>query len=142
MRVKLENILGACRKKAALVVTCSALVLSIGTVTAFAANTAYEKGKMLIKNQNGKTSYSTDNGQSWVNGIPKGAKITVGENGKSVFTAGTPSKSGEYKSLLVKNVNGKKSYSIDGGKTWSQNAPDGYKVTANADGSVSVGKAK
>lgn len=37
-------------------------------------------------------------------------------------------------------MDGKISYSTDGGNTWSENAPEGFNVSTNVDGSVSVKK--
>lgn len=77
MQEKIMTILNTVKKKAAFTVMCGALVTAMGTGAAFAENNA---GSM-IKNDSGNFSYSTDDGETWQNGVPDGAKYS--EDGRS-----------------------------------------------------------
>ncbi|MEL7568458.1 MAG: sialidase family protein [Dehalobacterium sp.] len=91
---------------------------------------------VLCKVENGVTLYSTDGGKTWSEKAPAGAEesSTIGQNGEITNTVGVPTGNSNAISLQIKEVNGVKSYSTDGGKTWSQNTPAG--VTADSDGKV------
>jgi len=114
------------------------------TITGEAANghPGIEKGKIMMRNDNGVSSYSTDDGQTWTPGTPKGAVITKTKDGGTLVTMGTPPKEGEGRSLMAKKVNGITSYSTDGGKTWSENVPEGFDEIVSADGSAGIKKIK
>ena len=79
------------------------------------------------------THLSTDGGKTWSQNAPEGVTVSD-KDGKFTITNGIPPKDGEGDGMLIKTENGVRYYSIDGGKTWSQNAPEG--VTVNEDGSV------
>ena len=128
------------RKNKIFAATCLAIAITLTAGTAIMANAATkEEGKMLTKTEDGRTSYSTDDGQTWTQGTPEGTVVTSGENGETFVTAGTPPESDDN-AMIAKNENGKMSYSTDGGKTWSENAPEGFDVTTGEDGSVSIQK--
>lgn len=96
-----------------------------------------DEGKgVLSKVENGVTLYSTDGGKTWSEKAPAGAEesSTIGPDGEITNTIGVPSENANATSLQIKEENGVRSYSTDGGKTWSQNAPAG--VTADSDGKV------
>lgn len=160
MKSKMETIMNTRKKKAAVAIVGSAIALTLCTGAAFAASDANisesksEKGnvmitsteadlsagdkRVLVKNTNGKMSHSIDGGNTWNDGAPEGAMISTNEDGLKTFTMGDLPKDGN--GLTVKNENGKISYSTDGGNTWSENTPEGFDVSTNVDGSVSVKK--
>ena len=88
---------------------------------------------VLSKMEDGVRHYSTDGGKTWSQNAPEGVTVSD-KDGKFTITNGIPPKDGEGDGMLIKTENGVRYYSIDGGKTWSQNAPEG--VTVNEDGSV------
>jgi hypothetical protein len=100
------------KKKLGALIVCGALVVSLGAVSVSAANpmTALQSadagGKVFITN-----------GKTWSK-APEGAQEAVNEGGP----AGAPA----ARSFMIKDENGVKLYSVDGGKTWSRQAPDGY----------------
>jgi len=55
----------------------------------------------------------------------------------AVLGAGTVFAAGSMNALMVKTVNGIRSYSTDDGKTWSQDAPDGVTVSEE-DGKLTI----
>jgi Neuraminidase (sialidase) len=125
MKEKFNALMSRKKMKVGMVAACAALVLSIGSSMAFAANAPTEKSKMLIKGENGKTSYSTDDGATWNDGLPEGAKQITNADGSVNIMMGTPPEDG--KGIMVRQMNGgDKEYSTDGGKTWSKTAPEGY----------------
>ncbi|ATW25150.1 sialidase family protein [Candidatus Formimonas warabiya] len=89
---------------------------------------------LLSKVENGVRSYSTDGGKTWSEKAPDGVTETETTDGKFTFTNGDPSEDAHGMGLMVKVESGVKLYSTDGGKTWSENAPDG--VTIGKDGAV------
>ncbi len=118
------------KKKAGAVILCTMLVAALSVGTVFAANS---KNTLQMKMENGVRSYSTDDGRTWSQDAPDG--VTVSEkDGRLTIRNGFPSKGGEGTGMLIKMENGVRYYSIDGGKTWSQDAPKG--ITVNEDGSV------
>jgi hypothetical protein len=78
--------------------------------------------------ENGVRSYSTDGGKTWSQNAPDGVTVSEDENGKIKIINRFPDKGSQGKSLLVKMENGVRSYSTDGGKTWSEQAPEGVAV--------------
>lgn len=136
MMNKIKSILITGKKKAAFITMCGALALTLGTGAAFAANSAKIGEKSLVKNENGVRTYSTDDGKTWNQGVPEGFQENINKDGNVTSTVGIPPKDGA--SLMVQDKNGAISYSTDGGKTWSENAPEGVASTVNEDGSVSV----
>lgn len=109
----------------------------------------------LIKVEDGIAYYSTGSDETWIEGLPSGNDIRYSldegktwnnglppadSGGQSLVAIGTPPAEGEANGFITRNEKGVMSYSTDGGKTWSDTAPEGYKTTINPDGSVSVGK--
>lgn len=86
---------------------------------------------LMVKVENGVSLYSTDSGKTWSKNAPDG--VTVSQDGKITMMNGIPPKNGDGKGTLSKVENGVSSYSTDGGKTWSEKAPDG------AEDSVTIG---
>lgn len=103
------------RKAGTIAVICTAMVLTLGASTVFAANT---------------------DTQSVNNGLFKAVAAGVVE----VRTGEIPD--GVNAGFAVKVENGVTLYSTDGGKTWSETVPDGYNVDAAPDGRVTVRVAK
>ncbi|WP_082053641.1 WD40/YVTN/BNR-like repeat-containing protein [Gordoniibacillus kamchatkensis] len=138
MKRQLLSMMEATKKKAGVALLCGALLATLGTGTALAANSiASAKTGLQVKVENGVRLYSTDGGKTWSKNPPDG--VTVSEqDGKITFSNGTPPKDGEGKGTLFKMENGVGSYSTDGGKTWGDKAPDGAqdKVTIGEDGKV------
>lgn len=138
------------KKKAAAAMLCGALVLSLGTLTAFAANDADNKVTIKSEDVDGVSthSYSTDDGQTWNTGLPEGAVITTDENGEDgvVITYDASDENDQsltmkeeddvINSMSVKVEDGVTSYSTDGGKTWTEGVPEG--VTTDEDGTTTV----
>lgn len=96
-----------------------------------------DKGEgILSKVENGVRTYSTDDGKTWSENAPVGAEESksIGQDGKITNTIGAPSESSNATSLQIKEENGVKTYSTDGGKTWSKDASDG--VIVDSDGKV------
>ncbi|WP_291579587.1 sialidase family protein [Clostridium sp. UBA6640] len=97
-----------------------------------------------IKLEDGVKLYSTDGGQTWSENVPEGVDAFIKEGGKigiknssqiesGLFTSGQVksedgilSKGGN--SFMVKNENGTRLYSEDGGQTWSENLPEGMSI--------------
>jgi hypothetical protein len=131
MKSKILSIMDATKKKAGVALLCGALVATIGAGTALAA---YSKTSMQVKMENGVRSYSTDGGKTWSEKAPDGVTVSD-KDGKVTIMSGTPPKDGEGKGLMSKVEIGVRSYSTDGGKTWSTKAPDG--VTETEDGKIS-----
>jgi photosystem II stability/assembly factor-like uncharacterized protein len=101
------------KKKLSALIVCGALVVGLGAVSASAANpmtalpSADAGGKVFITN-----------GTIWSEEAPEGVQKAVNGSGP----AGAPA----ARSVMIKEENGVKLYSVDGGKTWSRQAPDGY----------------
>ncbi|MCJ8015315.1 hypothetical protein MUG84_26980 [Paenibacillus sp. KQZ6P-2] len=116
------------KKKVGAAVICGALVMSIGTGAAFAAS---KYSPLSNLDENGTVSHS-----SGEDGTP-GIKIRMkDENGKVNETTGDQFHAKLKSGLMIaRNIDGKLKFSTDGGKTWSETAPDG--VTVNEDGSIS-----
>lgn len=140
MNEKLTTLLGTKKRKAMAIGVASALVLTMGATTVFAAN-AISEGKMFIKNENGIVTHSTDDGASW----SEDAVMTKGANGETFSEEGSVGfrMSGAQavggKKLLTKNIDGVVSYSTDDGATWSSDAPEDFEQRINEDGTITQG---
>jgi len=143
MNEKMKAIFNSTKKKAMVATACGAMVIGVGSSAVFAssnsAKSKLEKGhtsvqdeqkaakaKMLVKNENGiithstdggKTTYSTDGGKTWKNGSLEG--ISQGN-------------------FLFKKENGKLKISTDGGKTWVDRTPKDVEVPKNSDSSTDI----
>lgn len=126
------------KKKVAALALVAGLTLSLGTLTAFAAN--HLQNLQVTVDGNG-AQYSTDGGKTWSDQVPEGAVVTTDANGERSLYIGAPSD--EAKADVnaavdavkgaVANAAGKQEagnwlYSTDGGQTWSNNAPSGVTV--------------
>lgn len=148
MQEKIYTLLNTTKKKAVAASVCGALVLGIGSGAAYAANNdgaqikhneasvtqQNEKirTKMLVKNENGVISHSTDDGKTWIPGAPEGGKVIQNADGKESFIFGD-SNATTSGGLKVKKEDGKLKFSKDGGKTWSDKAPDDFKGVDKGD---------
>ena len=130
MNNKILSKLDTTKKKVGAIILCTALVAALGAGTVFAASSV---SSLQVKMENGVRSYSMDGGKTWTQNAPNGVVVSD-EDGKLTITNGVPPKDGEGNGMLSKMVDGVRYYSTDGGKTWTQNAPNG--VTVNEDGSV------
>jgi photosystem II stability/assembly factor-like uncharacterized protein len=137
-------------KKMSTLIACGALVAAIGAVSVSASSPFTT---LQVKVEDGVKHYSTDDGKTWSTEAPEGVTETTDENGKVTITRGNAPADGEaegqkfYTSqhgvdegaqegiidgeagqagLMIKVEDGVKLYSTDGGKTWSQDAPQGY----------------
>ncbi len=136
MKTKISSMLDITKKKVGIVFLSGALVAMIGVGTVFAADSSSPEpaiSKLLCKVHNGIRSFSTDDGKTWSAKAPEGVTVSD-KDGKTTISNGIPPKDGEGKGLFCKVENGVKSYSTDGGKTWSDKAPDG--VTIGVDGAM------
>lgn len=97
-----------------------------------------------VKLEDGVKLYSTDGGQTWSENAPEGVDVFTKEDGKigiknsgqiesGLFIGGQVksedgilSKGGN--SFMVKNENGTRLYSEDGGQTWSEYLPEGMSI--------------
>ncbi|WP_461612554.1 WD40/YVTN/BNR-like repeat-containing protein [Clostridium sp. Marseille-QA1073] len=97
-----------------------------------------------VKLEDGVKLYSTDGGQTWSENAPEGIDVFDEEDGKigiknsgqiegELFIGrqvksedGILSKGGN--SFMVKNENGTRFYSEDGGQTWSEDLPEGMSI--------------
>lgn len=140
MREKLAITLNTGKKKATAIVLAAALVLSLSTLTAFAASNL--ESLQVAIDSNGDR-YSTDGGQTWSAEVPDGATVSAGGNGDHSIFIGTPpdgaiddvnaavnAATGAVANVAVKQEDGKFLYSTDGGQTWSENAPAGVTIDA------------
>ncbi len=134
MKHKILSIMNTTKKKAGIALVCGILVSAVGAGAVFANPIT----SLLVKMENGVRNYSTDGGKTWSEQVPQG--VTVGEdgNGKVKITHRLPLKDGQRKNLLVKMENGVRSYSTDGGKTWSEQAPEGVRVSEDETGRVKI----
>ena len=125
MKFKISSVMN-CKKKLGTLMVCGVLAAAVGTVSASAAGSF---STLQVKTENGVRMYSADEGETWSRQAPYGVSETVGADGKVTITRGTaPSDAGasDEKRFMIKYENGVKLYSADGGKTWSQHAPNGY----------------
>ena len=137
-------------KNMSTLIACGALVAAIGAVSVSASSPFTT---LQVKVEDGVKQYSTDDGRTWSTDAPEGVTETTDESGKVTITRGNAPADGEadgrkfYTSqhgvdegaqesvidgeagqagLMIKVEDGVKLYSTDGGKTWSQDAPQGY----------------
>ena len=159
------------KKKVRTVILSSALLLTLGTVNAFAASEAIDGirtfpqirnrqivregnvGQPIIRGEHSGTGirakvedgvilYSIDGGETWSHKIPEGFKpgegkvnfnMGNGTEGRKIVVregnVGQPIIRGEYsgKGIRAKVEDGVTLYSIDGGGTWSDEMPEGFK---------------
>ncbi len=127
---KILSKLDTTKKKAGAFVLCTVLVAALGVGTVYATNSI---NTLQVKMENGVRSYSTDGGETWSKDAPDGVVVSE-EDGKVTITKGVPSEVGKGNGMMIKMEDGVRYYSTDGGKTWTQNAPEG--VIVNEDGSV------
>lgn len=120
--------LDSTRKKVLTALLCGALVAATWAGTVLAANA---RSSLLAKMGQDGVTYSTDDGKTWSKDAPSGVTVNQ-DGGKTTITSGNLPAGGEGKGMLSKVENGVATYSTDGGKTWSKDAPDG--VTVNQDG--------
>lgn len=141
MKEKLALALNTGKKKATAIALSTALVLSIGALSAFAANSL--ESLQVTVDDSGAAQYSTDGGQTWSHEVPDGVTASAGKNGEQSLFIGTPSRdavndvnaavdavasANANADVAVNNEDGKFLYSKDGGQTWSENAPAGVTV--------------
>ena len=119
---------------------CAALILAMGTISAFAASSegGLNLPSLFRMDENG-ASYSSDGGNTWTNGTPEGYYTKELEDGGRISWVGDPNppahgSNGNFFGMKVDD--GNTLYSTDG-ETWSETAPDSF--TVNDDGSVSIG---
>ncbi|CAH8247220.1 glycoside hydrolase [Paenibacillus melissococcoides] len=122
--IRMINVMNTTKKKAGAAILCGALALTLGTgTTTFAAEGATDS--LLVKQENGVVSYSTDGGQNWSENAPANMQaIKVGE-GNIKINNKLASEDGIITKVMAKSENGKTLYSTDDGKTWSETAPEG-----------------
>ncbi|SNS93232.1 BNR/Asp-box repeat-containing protein [Anaerovirgula multivorans] len=145
MKSKILLTMNTTKKKAGVALLCGALVATIGAGTVFAAN---DSATMLRKIEDGVTIYSTDGGQTWSENAPEGVTEFNGKEGSRGFIRGMGfngefndgtgymMKSKDGAGYMVKVEDGTKLYSIDGGETWSENAPEGMPAFNGKEGTV------
>ncbi|MFD3273030.1 sialidase family protein [Paenibacillus dendritiformis] len=87
------------------------------------------KSKVMVKSENGKKLYSTDDGQTWSETAPEGMPaFDMGQQGNIKFKMKGDLEEGIKSKVMVKVENGKKLFSTDDGQTWSEQAPEGMKI--------------
>lgn len=118
MKIKLLSAMDG-KKKLGTLIVCGALVAGIGAVSVSAANSITT---LQVKVEDGVKLYSTDDGKTWNKQAPEGVNTTIDADGKVTTTNGTPPADGQ--ASMTKVEDGVKSYSTDGGKTWSHEAPE------------------
>ncbi len=119
MKSKILSMLDTTKKKVGAVVLCGSLIAAMGAGTVFAANSM---NTLQVKMENGVRSYSTDDGQIWSNNVPEGVVVNDKDDMLTISN-GIPPKDGEGQGILSKVENGVRTYSTDGGKSWSDKAP-------------------
>lgn len=137
MKGKVISMLGRARKRAGVVLVSGVLIATIGAGTVLAANS---ENSLLVKMQNGTRSYSTDGGNTWTEKAPEGVTVSD-KDGKLTITNGiAPEVCG--KSILCKVENGVRNWSTDGGKTWSEETPEGIIERTSEDGKLTIAEAE
>lgn len=127
MKSRLSLILNTTKKKMGAALLCGAFAATIGTGTVLASNST---NSVLGKVVNGVKSYSTDGGKTWSGKAPEG--VSINEDSTGGVLKGLSPEGAVKGGLAVKVENGVRSYSTDGGKTWSKEVPKG--VTVSEDG--------
>jgi hypothetical protein len=98
------------------IVACAVLVLSLGTMTAFAASSG--GGPSLFKMQDGQPSYSTDEGKTWIDGAPDGFNTETDVDGKTFAWFGEkPGDDADSFSMEAEDSNS--ANAIGGGSKWN-----------------------
>lgn len=138
MKGKLFPTLDMTNKRWTALLAAGALVAAIGVGSAYAATAS---SSLLVKVEEGVSSYSTDGGKTWSAKAPDGVSEVKSEDGTFTVTNGTPPRDGQAYGLLTKVDDGVILYSTDNGKTWSEQAPDGSEPswTISGGGSGAVG---
>ncbi len=134
MKGKIISMLGRARKRAGVVLLSGVLIATIGAGTVLAANSG---NSLLVKMQNGTRSYSTDGGNTWTEKAPEGVTVSD-KDGKLTITNGIAPEDADGKSILCKVENGVRNRSTDGGKTWSEEAPEGIIESTSEDGKLTL----
>ncbi|MGE5614458.1 MAG: exo-alpha-sialidase [Bacillota bacterium] len=132
MNSKIFSKLDTTKKKAGAVVLCIVLVAALGAGTVFAARSM---SFLQVRMENGVRTYSTDGGRTWSQDAPDGVTVSE-EDGKITITNSVFPKGGEGTGMLIKTEDGVRYYSVDGGKSWRQTAPEG--VIVDEDGPVFI----
>ena len=112
------------KKQVGTFVLCGALVTAIGVGTALAATPAT---CLQVKMKDGVKTYSTDGGKTWTEKVPDGMTISE-KDGQFTLLNGTPLKDADGWDILVKMKDGVRTFSTDGGETWTEKAPDGVTI--------------
>jgi len=97
-----------------------------------------------VKLEDGAKLYSTDGGQTWSENAPEGVDAFTKEDGKIGIKNSDQIESGLFiggqvksedgilskggNSFMVKNENGARLYSEDGGQTWNEDLPEGMSI--------------
>ena len=141
-----ERIKFASMKKMTVIIVCVALLLTLSVATVFAA--AGEELGQFFKIEDGNPSYSVDGGNTWIEGMAEDSNIKYSLDDGKTWHEGLPPENNED-SVIVTNTNsageipdghesigidimdenGIQKYSSDGGKTWSEDVPDGVIVS-------------
>lgn len=121
MKSKILSMLDTTKKKVGAFILCGTLVTLIFAGTVFASNSI---NSLQVKMENGVRSYSTDDGKTWSKDAPDGVAVSD-KDGMLTISSGIPPKDGEGQGILSKVENGVRTYSTDGGKTWSKDVPAG-----------------
>lgn len=129
MKSRLSLILNTTKKKMSAALLCGAFAATIGTGTVLASNST---SSLLGKVENGVRSYSTDGGKTWSGKAPEGVTVKEDKDSTGGVLKGLSLEGAVKGDLAVKVENGVRSYSTDGGKTWSKEVPKG--VTVSQDG--------
>jgi len=129
MKSRLSLILNTTKKKMGAALLCATLAATIGTGTVLASNST---NSLFYKVVNGVKSYSTDGGKTWSGKAPEGVTIDEAKDSTGGDLKGLSFEGTNGGGLAVRMENGVRSYSTDGGKTWSKDVPKG--VTISEDG--------
>ena len=117
-------------KQVGTVVLCGALVTAIGVGTAVAATPA---SCLQVKMKDGVKTYSTDGGKTWSEKAPESVTISKTDGKFTILNDQLKIADGQGKlikqDILVKMKDGVRTFSIDGGETWSEKVPDGVTVS-------------
>lgn len=134
MNRKIGTILDTGKKKAIALTMSGALILALSTGVVLAANAASVTTDVQVKDNNGARVYSTDDGKTWGKNAPDGLIEATNEDGTFTASIGTDTLP-DGGIIAQSNEDGTASYSTDGGKTWSKNAPEGITTSVSEDGS-------
>ena len=133
---KLNEVFKNGKKRATAAVLLGALVVAAGGTSVFAATGGFDKimGRMT---ENGLQS-SSDNGETWTDGVPADVNFSAEEDGITSFSTGNgesvelpdsdTAPVTDDSSVIAKSEDGNVQYSTDNGKSWSDQIPEGYQV--------------